>query len=278
MGPLLTAQYAGGRSVPLDRVVLDYVDEDPLLTVRFEAELIHRDRGGIDVDLTLRMPPAARLVRLSVYDGTRWSDAAPVVRDESTRPPRDPDDLEPAYVATATTEKVQMALRRIPEGSTVKVRGEFLVLRADAPETWSNAEICWPPARAMSVRRWDHESYAESRAEGPPRPVWSWEGDNVSAPPPLWNDDVRGELGVADSRLAMVRFRPVGHDHAEEPRSLAILVDTSASRAGSFESTVEHLHQLLARLKEERGPELACWIVAFDQTAKTVFRGPIGGY
>lgn len=276
--PLLALTTPDGRSVPLDRVVVDFFDEDPILTTQFEAEVTHRDRGVIDVEVMLRPPPASSLVSLSVFDGARWSDAAAKPGERHVSSQRGPDDLEPAYRARQTEGGIQIRLNRVVEGTTIKIRGKFSALRSGSPSRWAASTLCHPPARSMSVRLWAEDSDQTSRGDGPPRPTWSWEGAHASGPPMMWSDDDPKEVGVAEHGLSIVRFMPVGHDHAEEPKTLVVLVDTSASHSASYARTVQHLHKLLGSLRTNAKADVGLWVVAFDQTAKTIFRGGLREY
>ncbi len=275
--PMFALTFSGGARVPLDRVVVDFFEEDPILTTRFEAEILHRDRGVTDVEFALKPPPSSLLVSLSVFDGVRWHDAGATPREADAAAPRGPNDLQPAYRAKQTEDGVKLRLHRVAEGATVKVRGELSALRSGPPSWWSSSALCDPPARAMSVRTWSDGADPSLRS-GPPRPTWTWDGVNASGPPMMWEDHEPEEVGVADERLSMVRFMPVGHDHAEEPKTLAILVDTSASQSASFERNIRHLHGVLGTLRARTSPDLGLWVVAFDQTAKTIFRGDLRQY
>lgn len=229
------------------------------------------------MDLELNPARESVLVNLAVFDGERWHDAVAAPRTPRANRAQDPNNLEPAYRADRGASGIRVHLGRIPEGSIIKISGELIALQAGESWRWSSPALCEPPARSMSVRLWSDAAEPSART-GPPRPTWIWDGTDVSGPPTMWTGKEATEQGVADENLAMVRFRPVSHDHAEEPKTLAVLVDTSASQSTAFERNLEHLHGMLMSLRQRASPGLHLWVVAFDQTAKTIYRGDLRDY
>ncbi len=64
---------------------------------------------------------------------------------------------------------------------------------------------------------------------------------------------------------------------ADAPRQLAVLVDTSASRALGFASYVASVHAMIGELRARYG-EIALSVVAFDQDSERIFDGPAADY
>jgi tetratricopeptide (TPR) repeat protein len=64
---------------------------------------------------------------------------------------------------------------------------------------------------------------------------------------------------------------------ADRPATIAVLVDTSASRAPGFRRYLDRVRALIAGLAARYDP-LTVEVVAFDQEARSMYRGPAGGF
>ncbi|MFO0635032.1 MAG: tetratricopeptide repeat protein [Nannocystaceae bacterium] len=64
---------------------------------------------------------------------------------------------------------------------------------------------------------------------------------------------------------------------SESLDTLAILFDTSASRALDYDGQIDRLLALVAELGRRR-PDTALTVVAFDQSAETIYSGPAAGF
>ena len=82
---------------------------------------------------------------------------------------------------------------------------------------------------------------------------------------------------VRDGMLA-TRVTVPGETATKPLHSLAILVDTSASRALGFDSEMRELTDIVAGLRARYGDDLALDIAAFDQTTQPVFHGSAAGF
>lgn len=65
---------------------------------------------------------------------------------------------------------------------------------------------------------------------------------------------------------------------ADAPRSLTLLVDTSASRALGFARYAGEVRELIAALRARYGGQLELEVAAFDQEVQPIYRGPAAGY
>ncbi|MBW2455486.1 MAG: hypothetical protein JRI68_13285 [Deltaproteobacteria bacterium] len=76
--------------------------------------------------------------------------------------------------------------------------------------------------------------------------------------------------------LVVVRVRPPLGGGAQILGRVALLFDTSASRALGFPRAVRRLGELIAELRSLHGDDLHLELGTFDQQVTAVFRGPIG--
>ena len=65
---------------------------------------------------------------------------------------------------------------------------------------------------------------------------------------------------------------------ADPPRSLTLLVDTSASRALGFARYAGEVRDLVEALRARYGGQLELEVAAFDQEVRPIYRGPASGY
>jgi tetratricopeptide (TPR) repeat protein len=87
--------------------------------------------------------------------------------------------------------------------------------------------------------------------------------------------DVATDTAVASGSLvaAAYELQPTGAQVTDPPASLALFVDTSASRAPGFAHYVTRVRSFIHALAA-RYPGIAVEVTAFDQESKTVFSGP----
>jgi tetratricopeptide (TPR) repeat protein len=87
-------------------------------------------------------------------------------------------------------------------------------------------------------------------------------------------------VGVAAGTQALLRLVPVptrALAEYQQPNSLSVLVDTSASMAGAAQASEVALAGLLAALEQGGLGQLPLEVLAFDQSRELLYRGPIAG-
>src|SRR6185436_17722347 len=91
--------------------------------------------------------------------------------------------------------------------------------------------------------------------------------------------DVATPSAVAAGALVAGTFEidPDTAAAADRPAAIALLVDTSASRAPGFRRYLDRIRALVDRLAERYDP-LAVEVVAFDQEARSMYSGPARGF
>lgn len=82
---------------------------------------------------------------------------------------------------------------------------------------------------------------------------------------------------VAGDVVAM-RVPVVSSNAVYRPAAVSILFDTSASRGLGFAADLERLERMVAEMTARVGAATPLEIIAFDQTAQTVFSGTFGGF
>lgn len=84
--------------------------------------------------------------------------------------------------------------------------------------------------------------------------------------------------GVRSGDAAIVRVKPAIETDPDEITSLALLVDTSASRALGFDRQVALIDALIGAMKQGAAAEAPLLVVAFDQDLETIYEGTARGW
>ena len=87
-----------------------------------------------------------------------------------------------------------------------------------------------------------------------------------------------GAEGLRHDDLMLLRVRPPVDDRPQKIGSLAVLVDSSASRALGFEAQLNALGELLDTLAEQVGKDLPVLVAAFDQEVEPIFEGRVDDF
>ena len=87
-----------------------------------------------------------------------------------------------------------------------------------------------------------------------------------------------GALGLRHGRLALARVAPAGDAEPEPIGGLAVLFDTSASRALDLERQASALLALVRELQARGGGDFDLRVLAFDQDSAEIYAGKASGF
>lgn len=251
--------------------------DEPLATTELELRFQNPRDEIIEGKLELVLPPGASITRFAMLVGATWQEAEVVERQEGREVyetflhgQRDPALLEqetgnrfgvrvfpiPAagearlrvsYVQTLEepTHPYRLALRGLPTVGEIDARVGTRRAGAD--------EVTWTELRLERQR--PHEDLVVAR-DAPAS--WAWRS----------------------GRHVIARVTMPAADHgAAPPGSLAILFDTSASRAVDFAAKVEQLRAVVEQLGRHVDPAARLVVLPFDQSVGTaVYSGPLSGF
>jgi hypothetical protein len=85
-------------------------------------------------------------------------------------------------------------------------------------------------------------------------------------------------VALRNGNLVVARVVPVLDAPVAAVSGLTVLFDTSASRALGFGAQIERLGALLVELQKSEPSPIDVRLIAFDQTAEEVFRGPVSEF
>ncbi len=266
-----------GSGLKLLSVTGTVVIEDPLafteLRLTFENPENRRREGRFEFDL----PEDGALSRLAMRIGGTWMEGEVVERNKGRRtfesfvhrrPRVDPALLEKAAANRVSARVFPIAPR---ERKEIIVSYSQPMVGGDGAYRLPLAGL--PQLEALDVRVVVKTADAPSRdrfVTASQRVVEVRERDFAPDNDLVIALDGSGDAaGMRADELVAVRVRPKATEDADPVDSLAILFDTSASSARSFDREVDRLAAMLEALGDT-----PTRIVAFDQTVETVHDGP----
>lgn len=264
-----------GDALTLRKLSVHGVVSEPIAFTELAMTFVNPDprahTGVFHVDL----PADARISRFAVKMGQRWVDAEVIARPRP-RAARLDRATPTAVTQRGDTVRFEAVIPSIPAKGRQEVVLSYRQLRTHAEADYTvrlgglervdNLEgrlvIDGDSRGAAKVVRLDPE---RARREGG---LTDW----------VVGLDGPTTTGVRSGDLVVARFKPVDHDHRDDFDGLMILFDTSASRALSYAHDLEALDGIVGSLRQRLGPDQPLRIVAFDQSAETIFEGTFGTF
>ncbi len=268
--PPLRLTASDGTGLPLTSIRVRAVVYGPLAFTELELAFDNAEPRVREGTFTMVLPDGATVARLAMAMGERWQEAALVetararhVYEDFLHHRQDPALLErgagPVFaarvfpIAPGETKRLRVGFSHVVPGGSyhLPLRGLPRVGQLDAEVAVTDA---------------DGQRHRQRVA----RTNWTPDQDLVA--------DVRSGPGAAAGALRVLAVTvPGGDGAAEPPTSMTVVLDTSASMAVDFAGTVDRAGALLVALGRRYGADLPLQVVAFDQEAARVYRGPASG-
>jgi hypothetical protein len=246
--------------------------EGPLAFTELRLDFHNPEDRVREGTFAITLPPGATIARFAMAIGDRWQEAEVVARPLARRAY---DDFlhrrqDPALLEQAAGNQFTARVFPIPAAATKHLIVAFSQPLGDRPYTLPLRGL---PAIgavdvAVDVRGADgavtHHRVRE-RAWRPDRDVVIAGGGAAAV--------AAGELVVATVAVPATALPP-----EPAPPQVLIAIDTSASRALGFAAQVGAAAALIDGLEARHGAALPLRVVAFDQEAQTIYRGPAAGF
>jgi tetratricopeptide (TPR) repeat protein len=237
-----------------------------------ELELTFRNPRNEQVEgrFEVSLPPSAAVSRLAMRIGDRWQEAEVVEKQHARK----------SYEAILH-DGFDPALLEKKAGNTFAARIFPIAAGADKAIILSYSHNLDGVAYRLPLRGLPLIERVDVAAQV--RHDGDWQRhrlqEQIYAPP----SDFVVPAPVASSALRhgnLVAFvvRPSLDAREQRLRRIAVLFDTSASRAVGFAREVKRLSALLAALRERHGDDCQLELAAFDQAVTPLYVGPIGGF
>lgn len=263
-----------GTTLPITRLEIAARSVDPLAQVAMEIEVANPDPERVRGTLFVAVPADARIERFAVRDGTGWYEAKMVAR-----PLPRPSRLElPSDVAVrdpSANHEVAIALEGIAPRGRMTIHLVWSRVLAHDGDRLHVPLRGLPPVGELDVELWSSETMDDGTLAMTPTHLRS---RGVAPTEDLWGPIATRRAGVRSGDVTVARVVPLHHDHAAPVSGLTVLFDTSASRVLAHEAQVDALHALLRSLATRLPASTPLRVVAYDQTARTVFDASLGAW
>lgn len=265
-----------GTGLALRRLDVRGVIDDPVALTELHLTFENPHGRPLDGQFELLLPPGAEVFRFAMRVGGKWVEAEVVERkharqvyQEHKHIRRDPALLERESgrrfvarvfpIAPRERKQIILSYTTLHEQSG----GVFQVPLAGLPRIDSfNLEIARREAGAEVERLELHREH---------------EALDQDFRVALSGAPVVGLAAKDQALLRLVPIPPRPTQAGEQPTSLSLLVDTSASMAAAAEASEQAIAALLAALEDAGLGALPLELLAFDQTRAPLYRGTVAG-
>jgi Vault protein inter-alpha-trypsin domain len=246
------------------------VVRDPIAFTELRMTFENPENRVIEGQFKITLPPGAKLSRFAMAIDGRWQEGEVVEKQAARRAYEDflHRKQDPALLEQAAGNEFTARVFPIP------AKGQKQLILSYSQELGSSTEPYRLPLRGLpQIGKLDVEVKHDGAA---------FQLHETKFVP---DQDV--EVVVADGRrqgrrdgeLVVVRVPlHVGEGAVDEVDSIAILVDTSASRALGWSEEVALVDGLVEGLRGGAGADVPLLVAAFDQDTAPIYEGTVGGW
>ncbi|MGB1016599.1 MAG: VIT domain-containing protein, partial [Nannocystaceae bacterium] len=258
--------------------------ERPLAFTELEMEFANPEGRALDARLSVAIPPGARVTRFAVNRKGHWKDAEVVPRHAAYQN-LIKERHDPALVSAQAGEQFRARVYPVEASGNTRIIVSYLHEIGAGAQTYRvplaglQTELETMVIRihgsglrtvqgAGRVQRQQQDGDLYIHRERNVTPAKDVVVEYADSTP----------LGLRYDNMVVARFSPVHHDHSAPVKSLTVLFDTSASQALDYPKHIRRLEELLAALKSRVPGDIRLRVVAFDQTARTVYSGKLSKF
>ena len=268
----LTASDGSGlRMVSLQaRAMID----DPLATTELQLAFLNPRSEVIEGKLELALPPGAAITRFAMLVGGTWQEAEVVERQRGREVYETflHGQRDPALLEQETGNRFSVRVFPIPAAGEARLRVSYV-------QTFDGPTLPYRLALRGLPSVGEIDARVGTRRAGSDEVTWK-ELHLVRQRPGedlvVTRDAPERRAWRAGQRVIARVTIPTGGPGASPPRSVAILFDTSASRAVDFVAKVEQLGAVVEQLGRHVDPAAKLVVLPFDQgVGAAVYSGPL---
>jgi tetratricopeptide (TPR) repeat protein len=273
-----------GAGLELVSLTADAVVEDPLAFTELHLVFRNPEPRVREGRFQITLPAGATISRFAMRIDGRWQEGE-VVEQQAARVAYE-DFLhrrqDPALLETEAGNEFSARVFPIPAGGTKELVVSYAQELPRAAEPYRLPLRGLPRLGALTIRA------LVARTAVAPGAASSLGGSRaqhevVEVSRRAWVPDrdfevahAGGRLGLRNDGLVVARVVPVAATDKRDPvASLAVLIDTSASRALGFGEQIAAVEHLLAELAKGDDPTVT--VAAFDQDVAPVYTGKASG-
>jgi tetratricopeptide (TPR) repeat protein len=278
-GPPMSLTGTDGTGLQLTKLEAKAVVEGPLAYTELHLYFHNPEARVREGRFAITLPPGAALSRFAMQDAEgKWMEAEVVEKMAARRAYEDflHRRQDPALLEQAAGNEFSARVFPIPASGD-----KHLVIAYSQELASSDASYVLPLRGLPEVGTID----AIARVARADRATLVW--DEVTLAQKGWKPDrdfivpiTAPMSAVASGEWIAARVEvPAPASGGEDiPSSLAILVDTSASRALGFSREVDQVGELVAALAQKYGGALSISVAAFDQDVLPIYAGRADGW
>ncbi len=274
-----------GTGLRLVRLDAKAVIEPPLAFTELQLEFSNPEPRVREGRFRITLPPSASISRFAMQIGDRWQEGEVVERQAARRAYEDflHRRQDPALLEQQAGNEFTARVFPIPPNATKRLIISYSqeLTELDAPYALPLRGL--PKLDQLSIRAQVASEAAGAagnlggrrlRREVVEVDKTGWVPDrDFELPAPT----VAGRLGLRHDHLVVARVVPLGEPRPDEIEGLAILVDTSASRALGFDRQTRLVEKLVDALEAGAG-DVPLLVAAFDQEVVRLHQGTAAGF
>ncbi|RYE84780.1 MAG: hypothetical protein EOO75_17710 [Myxococcales bacterium] len=267
-----------GRGLRLVSVDARAAVVGPLSLTELHLRFASPEPRGREGTFTIRLPASAAVSRFALVGEQGTLEGEVVERPpaagayEAGFRPR----LDPALLEVMPGHEFSARVFPIPASGDPEVIVSYSEERPSAAEPYRLPLAGLPALDALSLRL-----LADPGDGGPPR-VHELRREDITPDHDLVVEPAEIDPGAIEAvrggRLVVARVTAPAQDTPAAIDRLALLVDTSASRAPGLATQLTTVRALIDRLRRDHGDSVHLTVAAFDQSLAPVFDGPIAGF
>jgi tetratricopeptide (TPR) repeat protein len=250
------------------------VVRDPIAFTELRMTFVNPENRIIEGQFKITLPPGAKLSRFAMAIDGRWQEGEVVEKQAARRAYEDflHRRQDPALLEQAAGNEFTARVFPIPAKGTKELILSYSQELASASEPYRLALRGLPEIGKLDVTvKHDGDAFQLHRSKFVP-------DADVEVPVADGRRQGRRDADLVIVRVPLEGTGLVQGAPVDEVDSLAILVDTSASRALGWSEEVRLVDGLVEGLRAGSGADVPLLVAAFDQEAVILFEGTTGGW
>jgi hypothetical protein len=276
LAPPISLTASDGSGLRLRSMKAEAIVDDPLAVTDLELAFVNPNPEVIEGKLELALPPGAAITKFAMMIEGKWQEAAIVDRQRGREVYETflHQQRDPALLEQEIGNRFSVRVFPIPASGEVNLRVSWVQTFDEPTLPYRLALRGLPSIGELATRVGVHDDAGEIE----------WTEHHLERQRPR-EDLVVPRRGAAQAAwrsgnhvIARVTL-PEASETAKPPRSIAILFDTSASRAIDFAGKREQLGDVIEQLARHVAPETRLVVLPFDQSiGAAVYTGPLSGF
>ncbi len=265
-----------GTGLALVKMDAQAVVDGPLAFTQLHLSFKNPRNREIEGRFRITLPPRAAISRLAMKIDGGWQEAEMVERQQARRAYEDflHRKQDPALLEKAAGNEFRARIFPIPANGIKEIIISYSQELPKADAVYKLPLRGLPKVDDLSVTAFVGQVSAGAMAYAPTkleRKGWAPDKDFAVS--------LRSGIGaLRHGNTIVTRVRPRLNAAVQKLGSVAILFDTSASRAPGFAGEVKRLARVVGELRKLHGDDMKLVVATFDQQVTPIFNGRAGDF